>query len=68
VKWVVAAYLLASAMTLITGGRLGDIAGRRRMLRAGLVVFTRSVATADAGAASGTSSPRSRSETRSASR
>ena len=40
IQWVVAAYLLAYAMTLITGGRLGDIVGRRRMLRAGLVVFT----------------------------
>jgi EmrB/QacA subfamily drug resistance transporter len=40
IQWVVAAYLLAYAMTLITGGRLGDIAGRRRLFRAGLVVFT----------------------------
>jgi EmrB/QacA subfamily drug resistance transporter len=40
IQWVVAAYLLAYAMTLITGGRLGDIVGRRRMLRAGFVVFS----------------------------
>jgi EmrB/QacA subfamily drug resistance transporter len=40
IQWVVAAYLLAYAMTLITGGRLGDIVGRRRMLRVGLVLFT----------------------------
>jgi EmrB/QacA subfamily drug resistance transporter len=40
IQWVVAAYLLAYAMTLITGGRLGDVVGRRRMFRAGLVVFT----------------------------
>jgi MFS family permease len=40
IQWVVAAYLLAYAMTLITGARLGDIVGRRRMLRVGLVLFS----------------------------
>jgi EmrB/QacA subfamily drug resistance transporter len=40
VQWVVGGYVLAFAVGLITGGRLGDIAGRRRMFRAGLVGFT----------------------------
>jgi EmrB/QacA subfamily drug resistance transporter len=40
VQWVVAAYLVAYAITLITAGRLGDIAGRRRMLRIGFALFT----------------------------
>jgi EmrB/QacA subfamily drug resistance transporter len=40
VQWVVAAYLVAYAITLITAGRLGDILGRRRMLRIGFAVFT----------------------------
>ncbi|HEY2636185.1 MAG TPA: MFS transporter, partial [Solirubrobacteraceae bacterium] len=40
VQWVVAAYLVAYAMTLITAGRLGDIVGRRRMLRCGFALFT----------------------------
>jgi MFS family permease len=40
IQWVVAAYLLAYAMTVITGARLGDIVGRRRMLRVGLVLFS----------------------------
>jgi EmrB/QacA subfamily drug resistance transporter len=40
VQWVVGGYVLAFAVALITGGRLGDITGRRRMLRIGLVGFT----------------------------
>ncbi len=40
VQWVVLAYLL-SITTLIVGvGRLGDIAGRRRLLLGGLLLFT----------------------------
>lgn len=40
VQWVVLAYLLATT-TLVTGvGRLGDLAGRRRLLLAGIVLFT----------------------------
>lgn len=37
---VVAGYGLATAAGLITGGRLGDIFGRRRMFMAGLLLFT----------------------------
>ncbi|GAB7189953.1 MFS transporter [Kineococcus sp. NUM-3379] len=38
--WVINAYLLAFGGLLLLGGRLGDLAGRRRVLRIGLVVFT----------------------------
>lgn len=37
---VVAGYIVSYAVLLITGARLGDIAGRRRMLHLGLAVFT----------------------------
>jgi EmrB/QacA subfamily drug resistance transporter len=40
VQWVVAAYLLTYATSLITGGRLGDVVGRRRMFRLGVAGFT----------------------------
>jgi EmrB/QacA subfamily drug resistance transporter len=39
-QWVVAGFGLALAAGLITGGRLGDLYGRRRVLSAGLVLFT----------------------------
>jgi EmrB/QacA subfamily drug resistance transporter len=39
VEWIVAAYALAFALGLITGGRLGDLLGRRRVFSLGLVVF-----------------------------
>jgi EmrB/QacA subfamily drug resistance transporter len=39
-QWVVAAYLLTYALSLITGGRLGDLLGRRRMFKAGVAGFT----------------------------
>jgi EmrB/QacA subfamily drug resistance transporter len=39
VQWLGAAYTLAFAVLLITGGRLGDILGRRRLFRAGVAVF-----------------------------
>ncbi|HEY3191519.1 MAG TPA: MFS transporter [Solirubrobacterales bacterium] len=39
-QWVVAAYLLTYALSLITGGRLGDVLGRRRMFKAGVVGFS----------------------------
>lgn len=40
VQWVVAAYLLTYAISLITGGRLGDVYGRRRLFRIGVAGFT----------------------------
>src|SRR4051794_22320812 len=40
VQWVVGGYVLTFAVALITGGRLGDIFGRRRIFRVGLVGFT----------------------------
>ena len=39
-EWVVTAYALTFAALLITGGKLGDLYGRRRLFTAGLVVFT----------------------------
>jgi EmrB/QacA subfamily drug resistance transporter len=39
IEWVTAAYALAMAVGLLTGGRLGDIFGRRRMLLAGMAGF-----------------------------
>src|SRR6478609_5420596 len=38
-EWVAAAYTLALAVGLMTGGRLGDMLGRRRMLLIGLTGF-----------------------------
>ena len=39
IQWFSAAYTLAFAMLLVTGGRLGDIAGRRRVFRLGVTGF-----------------------------
>lgn len=39
-QWVVAGYGLATAAGLVTGGRLGDLHGRRRMFMLGLLLFT----------------------------
>src|SRR5579883_1468598 len=49
IQWVVAGYALAFALLLVTGGRLGDIFGRKRMFIAGVVAFT--LASALSGAA-----------------
>ncbi len=38
-EWTVNAYTLSFAVLLITGGRLGDLFGRRRMFLFGVVVF-----------------------------
>ncbi|MEO8158264.1 MAG: MFS transporter [Betaproteobacteria bacterium] len=40
VQWVVLAYLLAITTLIVSVGRLGDIAGRRRLLLAGILLFT----------------------------
>ena len=39
-QWVIAGYTLAMAVALITGGRLGDLYGRRRMFLIGIGGFT----------------------------
>jgi EmrB/QacA subfamily drug resistance transporter len=38
-EWIAAAYTLAIAIGLMTGGRLGDMFGRKRMLMTGLAGF-----------------------------
>ncbi len=38
-QWVVAGYGLANAAGLITGGRLGDMFGRKRMFMLGMLLF-----------------------------
>jgi MFS family permease len=40
VQWVVLAYLVAVTTLIVSVGRLGDILGRRRLLLAGVVLFT----------------------------
>ena len=40
VQWVVLAYLLATTTAVVGVGRLGDVLGRRRLLLAGLALFT----------------------------
>ena len=39
-QWVVIAYLLASTALVVSVGRLGDMLGRRRLLLAGISLFT----------------------------
>jgi EmrB/QacA subfamily drug resistance transporter len=38
-EWTVNAYTLSFAVLLVTGGRLGDIFGRRKIFLAGVIVF-----------------------------
>jgi EmrB/QacA subfamily drug resistance transporter len=40
VQWIVLAYLLAITTLIVSVGRLGDIVGRRRLLLAGIGLFT----------------------------
>ncbi|MFD6219326.1 MFS transporter [Nocardia asteroides] len=40
IEWIIAAYVLAFAAVLITGGRLGDIYGRKRVFLVGMAGFT----------------------------
>src|SRR6266487_6283905 len=39
IEWITAAYTLAMAVGLITGGRLGDLFGRKRVLLTGITGF-----------------------------
>ena len=38
-QWIITGYALTYGSLLLTGGRIGDLAGHRRMLLAGLVLF-----------------------------
>ncbi|MFE3260600.1 MFS transporter [Nocardia sp. NPDC059091] len=40
IEWIIAAYVLSFAAVLITGGRLGDIYGRKRLFLLGMAGFT----------------------------
>ncbi|EJM20298.1 arabinose efflux permease family protein [Pseudomonas sp. GM18] len=40
VQWIVLAYLLAITTLIVSVGRLGDMIGRRRLLLAGIAIFT----------------------------
>jgi EmrB/QacA subfamily drug resistance transporter len=51
VQWALAGYTLAYALVLITGGRLGDIFGRKRLFLIGVAGFT--IMSALCGAATG---------------
>src|SRR5881392_2599348 len=39
-QWVITAYAIMFGGTLLLGGRMADLLGRRRLFMAGLVVFT----------------------------
>jgi MFS family permease len=40
VQWIVLAYLLAITTLIVSVGRLGDLIGRKRLLLAGIFLFT----------------------------
>lgn len=40
VQWVVLAYLLAITTLIVSVGRMGDVIGRRRLMLAGIILFT----------------------------
>ena len=42
IEWIVAGYALSTAVLLVTGGRLGDRFGRRRIFTIGMAIFTAS--------------------------
>ena len=48
VQWIVSGYALTFGLTLVAGGRIGDVVGRRRMFLVGLAAFTLTSAAAGA--------------------
>ncbi|HET6625806.1 MAG TPA: MFS transporter, partial [Nocardioidaceae bacterium] len=48
IQWIVSGYALTFGLTLVAGGRLGDVLGRRRMFLLGLGAFTLTSAAAGA--------------------
>ncbi|HET6699806.1 MAG TPA: MFS transporter [Nocardioidaceae bacterium] len=48
IQWIVSGYALTFGLTLVAGGRLGDVLGRRRMFLVGLAAFTLTSAAAGA--------------------
>ncbi len=50
VQWIVLAYLLAITSLIVGVGRLGDLVGRRRLLLAGIALFTAASALSGAAA------------------
>jgi EmrB/QacA subfamily drug resistance transporter len=53
IQWITASYTLAMAVGLLTGGRLGDLYGRRRVLLLGLAAFMVASVAAAAAASAG---------------
>ena len=53
IEWITAAYTLAMAVGLLTGGRLGDLFGRKRMLLTGIAAFLAASAACAAAATPG---------------
>ena len=43
-EWIVTGYALSFAALMLTGGKLADMVGRRRIFVLGIVVFTRRLA------------------------
>lgn len=54
IQWFSAAYTLPFAVLLVPGGRLGDLAGRRRVFAAGVAAFALASATCALATGSGT--------------
>lgn len=39
-NWIISSYMLSTSMLLLPAGRIGDIAGRKKIFTAGLAIFT----------------------------
>ena len=53
IEWIVAGYAISTAVLLVTGGRLGDQFGRRRVFAVGMAIFVAHLGGVRAGARSG---------------